>query len=244
MQTIGLIGGMSWESSAEYYRIINEAVKERLGGLHSAQVLLYSVDFAAIEELQHAGEWDQAGVILAKAAQSLERGGADFIILCTNTMHKVAAAVTEAVAIPFVHIADPTAARIKAARVGTVGLLGTRFTMEQEFYRGRLEGEHGLRVIVPGEADRATVHRIIYDELCLGQINEGSRAEYRRIMARFVERGAEAIILGCTEIMLLVGPDDASVPLFDTTRIHAEAAVELALANDRLSIENVTAIHV
>ena len=229
MQTIGLIGGMSWESSAEYYRLINEAVNDQLGGLHSAQVLLYSVDFAAIEELQHAGEWDRAGAILADAARRLERGGADFIILCTNTMHKVAAAITGAVTIPFVHIADPTAEQIRAGGYATVGLLGTRFTMEQEFYCGRLEGEHGLRVVVPDEADRATVHRIIYDELCLGQIEEESRAEYRRIMARLVERGAEAIILGCTEIMLLVGAADATVPLFDTTRLHAEAAVAFAL---------------
>lgn len=243
MKTIGLIGGMSWESSAEYYRIINEAVKGRLGGLHSAQLLLYSVDFAAIEALQHAGKWAEAGAILADAARRLERGGADFLILCTNTMHKVAAAITEAATIPLIHIADPTAARIKADDIGTVGLLGTRFTMEQAFYRGRLEAEHGLRVIVPGEVDRATVHRIIYDELCLGAINEESRAEYRRIMARLVARGAAGIILGCTEIGLLVGADDASVPLFDTTRLHAEAAVDLALGDDRLGVLNVAAIH-
>ena len=230
MKTIGLIGGMSWESSAEYYRIINEAVKGRLGGLHSAQILLYSVDFAAIEQLQHAEEWEQAGAILADVARCLERGGADFLLLCTNTMHKVAAAITDAVAIPFVHIADPTAARIKVGGYATVGLLGTRFTMEQEFYRGRLEREHGLRVIVPKVDDRAIVHRIIYEELCLGANNDDSRAEYRRIMARLVEQGAEAIILGCTEIGLLVGQGDATVPLFDTTRLHAEAAAELALA--------------
>jgi aspartate racemase len=243
MQTIGLIGGMSWESSAEYYRIINEAVKEQLGGLHSAQVLLYSVDFAAIEALQHAGAWDEAGAILADAARRLERGGADFLILCTNTMHKVAAAITGAVAIPFVHIADPTAEQIRASGYATVGLLGTRFTMEQEFYRGRLEGEHGLRVVVPEEDDRATVHRIIYDELCLGQIKEESRAEYRRIMARLVERGAEAIILGCTEIMLLVSAPDATVPLFDTTRLHAEAAVALALRGRDDARLNIASAH-
>jgi aspartate racemase len=229
MKTIGLIGGMSWESSAEYYRIINEAVKEQLGGLHSAQVLLYSVDFAAIEKLQHAGEWDQAGAILAEAAQRLERGGADFILLCTNTMHKVAAAITGAVTIPFVHIADPTAAAIRAGGFSRIGLLGTRFTMEQEFYRGRLEQDHGLQVLVPGDDDRETVHRVIYDELCLGVIREESRAEYRQVIARLVEQGAEAIILGCTEIMLLVSVDDASVPLFDTTRLHAESAAQLAL---------------
>ncbi len=229
MKTIGLIGGMSWESSAEYYRIMNETVKARLGGLHSAQVLLYSVDFAEIEALQHAGEWEQAGQILAAAAQRLERGGADFLILCTNTMHKVAPAITAAVSIPFVHIAEPTAAKIKAGGYQTIGLLGTRFTMEQDFYRGWLEAQHGLTVIVPDEADRATVHRVIYEELVLGQIIDSSRDAYRKIMAKLVERGAEAIILGCTEIMLLVGPDEATVPLFDTTGIHAETAVDLAL---------------
>ncbi len=230
MKTIGLIGGMSWESSAEYYRLINEAVKERLGGLHSAQLLLYSVDFAAIERLQHAGDWDAAGAILADAARRLERGGADFLILCTNTMHKVADAITQSVTIPFVHIADPTATAIRAAGVGTIGLLGTRFTMEQEFYRGRLAGQYGLRVLVPDEADRETIHRIIYDELCLGTLREESRAAYRAIMARLVAQGAAGIILGCTEITLLMDGTDATVPLFDTTRLHAEAAAQLALA--------------
>jgi aspartate racemase len=229
MRTIGLIGGMSWESSAEYYRIVNETVKGRLGGLHSAQVLLYSVDFAKIEELQHAGEWDQAADILVDAAQRLERGGADLLVLCTNTMHKVADRITNAVGLPFVHIADPTAARIKAAGFATIGLLGTSFTMEQEFYRGRLTGQHGLTVLVPDKADRAVVHRVIYDELCLGIVRDESREAYRQIMARLVERGAQAIILGCTEIMLLVGDGDATVPLFDTTRIHAETAAALAL---------------
>jgi len=236
MKTSGLIGGMSWESSAEYYRIINEAVKAQLGGLHSAQILLYSVDFAAIERLQHAGEWEQAGAILVDAARRLERGGADFLLLCTNTMHKVAAAITDAVAIPFIHIADPTAAQIKVAGYTRIGLLGTRFTMEQEFYRGRLEHDHGLRVLIPGEDDRATVHRVIYDELCLGIIREESREEYRQIMARLVEQGAEAIILGCTEIMLLVGAADATVPLFDTTRLHAESAAKLALEANTATI--------
>jgi aspartate racemase len=229
MRTIGLIGGMSWESSAEYYRIVNEAVKGRLGGLHSAQVLLYSVDFAQIEELQHAGEWEQAADILVDAARRLERGGADFLVLCTNTMHKVADSITDAVALPFVHIADPTAAQIKEAGFATIGLLGTAFTMEQEFYKGRLTGQHGLTVLVPDEDDRALVHRVIYDELCLGIVREESREAYRQVMARLVERGAQAIILGCTEIMLLVGDDDATVPLFDTTRIHAETAAALAL---------------
>lgn len=229
MRTIGLIGGMSWESSAEYYRIVNETVKARLGGLHSAQVLLYSVDFAAIEELQHAGEWDRAADILVDAARRLERGGADFIVLCTNTMHKVADQIAGAVAIPFVHIADPTAAQIKAAGFTTIGLLGTRFTMEQDFYRGRLTGQHGLTVLVPDDADRAVIHRVIYEELCLGVIRDDSRDAYRAIMARLVEQGAQAIILGCTEIMLLVGEGDATVPLFDTTRLHAETAAALAL---------------
>ena len=234
MKTIGLIGGMSWDSSAEYYRLINEAVKERLGGLHSAQLLLYSVDFAAIERLQHRGDWDAAGAILADAARRLERGGADFLLLCTNTMHKVADAITGAVSIPFVHIADPTATAIRTAGVGTIGLLGTRFTMEQEFYRGRLEGQDGLRVLVPDAADREAVHRIIYDELCLGIISEESRAAYRAIMARLVAQGAEGIILGCTEITLLVSAADATVPLFDTTRLHAEAAALLALTETPL----------
>ena len=229
MRTTGLIGGMSWESSAEYYRIVNETVKARLGGLHSAQVLLYSVDFAAIEELQHAGEWDRAADILVDAARRLERGGADFIVLCTNTMHKVADQIAGAVAIPFVHIADPTAAQIKAAGFTTIGLLGTRFTMEQDFYRGRLTGQHGLAVLVPDDADRAVIHRVIYDELCLGTIRDDSRDAYRAIMARLVAQGAQAIILGCTEIMLLVGDGDATVPLFDTTRLHAETAAALAL---------------
>jgi aspartate racemase len=229
MRTIGLIGGMSWESSAEYYRIVNETVKARLGGLHSAQVLLYSVDFAAIEELQHAGEWDRAADILVDAARRLERGGADFIVLCTNTMHKIADQIAGAVAIPFVHIADPTAAQIKAAGFTTIGLLGTRFTMEQDFYRGRLTGQHGLTVLIPDDADRAVIHRVIYEELCLGVIRDDSRDAYRAIMARLVEQGAQAIILGCTEIMLLVGEGDATVPLFDTTRLHAETAAALAL---------------
>ena len=232
MKTIGLIGGMSWESSAEYYRLINEAVKERLGGLHSAQLLLYSVDFAPIERLQHLGDWDAAGAILADAARRLERGGADFLLLCTNTMHRVADAITGSVDIPLVHIADPTATAIRDAGIGTVGLLGTRFTMEQDFYRGRLEREYGLRVLVPDAADRETVHRIIYDELCLGTIREESRAAYRAIMARLVAQGAQGIILGCTEITLLVSAPDATVSLFDTTRLHAEAAAALAMTSD------------
>lgn len=229
MKTIGLLGGMSWESTVPYYRQINEAVKARLGGLHSAKVVLYSVDFAEIERLQHQGDWAAAGALLADAARALERAGADFIVLCTNTMHKVAPAIEAAVKIPLLHIADPTAAAIHDAGLHRVGLLGTRFTMEQDFYRGRLAGQHGIEVLVPEEDDRDLVHRVIYEELCLGRIDEPSRQAYREVMRRLVERGVQGIILGCTEISMLVGARDASVPLFDTTRIHAEAAVARAL---------------
>ncbi len=230
MKTIGLIGGMSWESTVPYYRQINEGVKDRLGGLHSAKLVLYSVDFHEIERLQHSGDWQAAGQVLGEAARSLERAGADFLVLCTNTMHKVAASIEAAVEIPLLHIADATGAEIRRAGHSVVGLLGTRFTMEQAFYRDRLRDSYGLQVLVPGEEDRQVVHRVIYDELCLGVTNAASRAEYRRIMSDLVSRGAQAIILGCTEISLLVGPQDASVPLFDTTAIHARAAVEEALA--------------
>ncbi|WP_336777801.1 aspartate/glutamate racemase family protein [Pantoea sp. USHLN256] len=229
MKVIGLIGGMSWESTALYYRIINEQVKQQLGGLHSARSLMYSVDFHEIEKLQAAGEWQKAGEILAAAAISLEKGGADFIVLCTNTMHKVAQQITDAVNIPLLHIADATAQRIRQAGVKKVGLLATAFTMEQEFYKGRLH-RSGIEVLVPEAAERKVVHDIIYQELCLGVIRNESRARYREIIAGLVEQGAEAIILGCTEITLLVKPEDASVPLFDTTLIHAEDAVKLALS--------------
>ncbi len=228
-QVIGLLGGMSWESSAQYYRLINEGVRSRLGGLHSARCLMWSFDFAEVEALQHAGRWDDATALLIDAARRLERGGADFLVICTNTMHRMADAVQAATGIPLLHIADPTAERIKAAGFTRVGLLGTAFTMEQDFYRGRLTRDHGLDVLVPGEMDRATVHRVIYDELVQGRAEPASRDAYRAIIARLVERGAEAIILGCTEIMLLVTDADSSVPLFDTTSIHAEAAVERAL---------------
>jgi aspartate racemase len=231
MKTMGLIGGMSWESTLGYYRLVNEGVKRRLGGLHSARLVLYSVDFDAIERLQRAGDWDAAGVMLAQAARALERAGAEFLVLCTNTMHKVAPAIEAAVAIPLLHIADPTAAAIEAAGCTRVGLLGTRFTMEQAFYRDRLR-ERGLDVLVPDEAARERVHRVIYDELCLGVVREESRAAYRDIMRELVARGAEAIILGCTEIALLVGAADAAVPLFDTTALHAQAAVDASLADD------------
>lgn len=229
MKVIGLIGGMSWESSAEYYRIVNERVRDRLGGLHSARCLMWSFDFAEIEALQHAGRWDEAAALLVEAARRLERGGADFLVLCTNTMHRMADELQAAVGIPLLHIADPTALRIKAAGLRRVGLLGTAFTMEQAFYKGRLVARHGLEVLVPDGVDRALVHRVIYDELVQGVVDPGSRAAYRDIIARLVAGGAEAVILGCTEIMLLVRPEDSAVPLFDTTTIHAEAAVAMAI---------------
>jgi aspartate racemase len=229
MKTIGLIGGMSWESSIEYYRIINEETKKRLGGLHSAKSVMVSVDFAEIETLQHEGRWDEAGQMLAKVAQDVERGGADLLVLCTNTMHKVADEMQASVHIPLLHIADATAQRIKAAGLTRVGLLGTRFTMEQDFYKGRLVEKHGLEVLTPDEIEREIVHCVIYDELCLGLIQDESREAYQRIMAGLIERGAQGIILGCTEIELLVHAEDCAVPLFPTTRIHAEAAVEYAL---------------
>lgn len=230
MKTIGLIGGMSWESTVPYYRQINETIKDRLGGLHSAKIILYSVDFHEIERLQHEGDWDAAGAVLAQAARSLEGAGADFLVLCTNTMHKVAPGIEAAVRIPLLHIADPTAVALKRAGHATVGLLGTRFTMEQAFYRDRLSERHGLRVIVPGPQDRETIHRIIYQELCLGVVTAASRSEYRRVIESLASQGAQAIILGCTEISLLVNQQDSAVPLFDTTAIHALAAAEKALA--------------
>ena len=229
MKTIGLIGGMSWESTVPYYRQINETIRKRLGGLHSAKIVLYSVDFHDIERLQHAGDWDAAGSALALAARALEAAGADFLVLCTNTMHKVAPAIEAAVAIPLFHIADPTADEIREAGFSSVGLLGTRFTMEQDFYRERLRERHGLKVLVPPPDDRAVIHRVIYDELCLGKIVPESRSAYRRVMAALEARGAQAIILGCTEISLLVDQADATVPLFDTTAIHACRAAEFAL---------------
>ena len=231
VKTIGLIGGMSWESTVPYYRQVNETIKEHLGGLHSAKVVLYSVDFHEVERLQHAGDWDAAGALLADAARSLQAAGADFLVLCTNTMHKVAHAIEGAVNIPLFHIADPTAEEIKRAGYSRIGLLGTRFTMEQAFYKDRLRERHGLDVIVPAQQDRDIVHRIIYEELCLGRIVDGSRDEYRRIIAGLVEQGAQAIILGCTEISLLVAQQDAAVPLFDTTAIHARKAAEWALTS-------------
>ncbi len=229
MKIIGLIGGMSWESTVTYYQQINEAIKAQLGRLHSAKLVLYSVDFHEIERLQHAGDWDAAGKLLADAARALESAGADFLVLCTNTMHKVAPAIEAAVRIPLLHIADPTGDAIKRAGLSCVGLLGTRFTMEQAFYRDRLRERHGLTVVIPGDDDCEIVHRVIYEELCLGQIKPESRDEYRRIIAALISQGAEGIILGCTEISLLVGPADADVPLFDTTALHAQHAAKRAL---------------
>ena len=229
MKTIGLIGGMSWESTIPYYRLIYEGIKQRLGGLHSAKLILHSVDFDEIEHLQRRGDWNAAGALLARSAQLLEAAGADLIVLCTNTMHKVAPAIESAISIPLLHIADATATAVKAAGIRRVGLLGTRFTMEQDFYVGRLTERHGLEVMIPPAPERDEVHRIIYDQLCLGQILPASRDIYRGVMTQLVGRGAQAIILGCTEIALLVGDGDSPVPLFDTAAIHARSAVDMAL---------------
>jgi len=230
MLRIGLLGGMSWESTAEYYRLLNQLVAERLGGLHSADLVLASVDFAVVEEMQAAGRWDEAGELLAREAALLQGAGAGFVMICTNTMHKVADRVQEALDVPLLHLADATAAAVMGAGVRRVGLLGTAFTMEQAFYRDRLVS-HGLEVLVPGAEDRALVHRVIYDELCRGVVRPGSRAEYDRVIAGLVDDGAEGVVLGCTEIELLVDPEGPTpVPLFPTTRLHCEAAVALALA--------------
>ncbi|MFA6230880.1 MAG: aspartate/glutamate racemase family protein [Rhodanobacter sp.] len=230
MKTMGLIGGMSWESTASYYRLINQAVKARLGGLHSASLLLHSVDFAGIEQLQRAGDWDAAGAQLAQAARGLQAAGAGALLICANTMHKVAPAIASAVQIPLLHVVDATAAAVRRAGLQRVGLLGTRFTMEQPFYVERLQ-QQGLDVLLPDAAGRAMVHRVIYEELCQGVLRAGSRDDYRRVMAALVAQGAEGIILGCTEIALLVDASDAAVPLFDTTELHAQAAVDWALAD-------------
>ncbi|MFM5156681.1 aspartate/glutamate racemase family protein [Aeromonas veronii] len=232
MKCIGLLGGMSWESTVSYYQALNRGVRAQLGGLHSARVLLNSVNFAGIERLQHAGDWPATARLLAAEARKLQDGGADFLLIGTNTMHKVAPEIEAAIDIPLLHIADATAAKLRADGITRVGLLGTRFTMEQDFYKGRLQERFGLAVLVPDEAGRERVHRIIYDELCLGEIRESSRAEYLAIIEGLAAAGAEAVILGCTEIALLVGDARAAVPLYDTTAIHAEAAVALALAAD------------
>ena len=227
---IGLIGGLSFESSAEYYRLINEGVRDRLGGLRSARCLMWSFDFGEIEALQHAGDWDQATALMIEAAERLEAGGADFFLICSNTMHRMADAVAAAVKIPLLHIVDPTGERIAASAIKRVGLLGTAFTMEQDFFKGRLAQNFGIDVLVPDAADRALVHRVIYDELVQGKIEAASRRAYRDVIARLVERGAQGVVLGCTEIMLLIRQQDSAVPLFDTTRLHVEAAVARALA--------------
>jgi aspartate racemase len=229
MKTIGLLGGMSWESSALYYRLINQGVRDEAGGLHSAPCVMSSVDFAVIEGLQTRGSWDEAGELLAREAAALESIGADCIVLCTNTMHKVADAITSAVSVPMLHVVDVTAAAIQAAGVGTIALIGTRFTMEESFYRDRL-AEHGLSVLVPPSDDRQVVNDVIYEELVRGEISPQSRDAYHAIIERLVERGAEGVILGCTEIELLVDPDDCPVPAFPTTRLHARPAVEFALS--------------
>lgn len=230
MKTVGLLGGMSWESTVPYYRTVNRVVGERLGGFHSAKMIVYSVDFHEIEQCQHAGQWTEAGTILVAAARAVQRAGADFLVLCTNTMHKLAPQLEAAVDLPLLHIADATATRVKAAGLRRMGLLGTRFTMEEEFYRGRLEGRHGLEMLVPPAEERATVHRIIYDELCHGRVLEQSRLLYQRVVSGLIQRGAEGVILGCTEIGLLLRPEDAEIPLFDTAEIHAEEAARYALA--------------
>lgn len=230
MKTIGLLGGMSWESTQSYYQALNIGVRQRLGGLHSARILLYSVDFADIEQLQHQGRWAETATLLGSAAQALQAGGADFMLLCTNTMHKVAAEVAGSVDIPLLHIADATAERLKKDGIGKVGLLGTRFTMEQDFYKNRLTERYGIEVLIPAEPQRQLVHQVIYQELCLGNINPVSRQQYLAIIQQLFEAGAEAVILGCTEIALLVQQADTAVPLYDTTALHAEAAIALALA--------------
>ncbi|TFG65324.1 MAG: aspartate/glutamate racemase family protein [Gemmatimonadales bacterium] len=234
MKTIGLIGGMSWESTVHYYRIINESVRDALGGLHSAKIVLYSVDLHQMEKLQAAGSWDKAAQVLASVAVTLESAGAELLVICTNTMHNVAPAIEAAVGIPLLHIADPTADAIKAAGLARVGLLGTRFTMEQDFYRDRLETLHGIEVLIPGPDDRETVHHVIYQELCRGVLDDASRTAYRAVIQRLVEAGAQAIILGCTEIGMLVQPSDSAVPLFDTTELHARAAARWAMSDEEM----------
>ena len=230
MRTIGLIGGMSWESSAEYYRLINQQVRDRLGPLRSAKLLIYSVDFGPVEQAQHAGRWDDAAAILVDAARRLEAGGADCVVLCTNTMHKVAGQIQSAIDVPFLHIADPAAQAALDTGALRVGLLGTAFTMEQDFLKARLTAK-GLTVLVPEAEERQAMHRIIFDELCVGVISEASRQVYQRVIEALTERGAQAIILGCTEIGLLIKPEHSALPLLDTTELHAQAAVAFALGD-------------
>ena len=229
MKTLGLLGGLSWESSAEYYRLINQGVRDALGPTHSAQILLWSFNFAELEAMQHAGDWPTLTARMVDAARRLEAAGADTLLICSNTMHQCASAIEEQTAIPLLHIIDPTAQAIRAAGLTRIGLIGTRFTMERDFYKGRLADHHGLDVIVPDAEDRAEVHRVIYQELVAGRIESSSREAYRGIIGRLVARGAQAIVLGCTEIMLLIGAQDSPVPLFDTTVLHAGGAVRVAL---------------
>lgn len=229
MKTIGLLGGMSWESTASYYSAINSGVKQQLGGLHSAKIAMVSVDFSEIEQLQHQGDWEGTAEILCDAAQSVEAAGADFLLVCTNTMHKVAPAIEQAVSIPLIHIADATAEQLKRDGVQRVGLLGTRFTMEQDFYKGRLSEQFGIEVLVPEEGERNIVHDVIYNQLCQGEIRDDSRLQYLAIIEEMAARGAEAVILGCTEIALLVQQEHTDVALYDTTTIHARTAVNLAI---------------
>jgi len=230
MKTIGMLGGMSWESTTSYYQAVNEGIKASLGGLHSAKICLHSVDFAEIEALQHLGDWEGTADILSKAALSIQAGGAEFLIICTNTMHKVAPQIERHLSIPILHIADATAEQLKRDGITRVGLLGTRFTMEQDFYKGRLTANFGIEVLVPDASDQAIIHDVIYHELCLGKVLDASKVEYLRIIDKLYAQGAEAVILGCTEIALLVQQADTSVPLYDTTAIHAAATVELALS--------------
>ncbi len=231
MKTIGLLGGMSWESTSGYYRAINTGVKEKLGGLHSAKIALYSVDFEPIEKLQHSGNWQGTAEMLSQAAQKIELAGADFLLICTNTMHKVAPQIAQAINIPLLHIADATAEVLVNKGIKTVGLLGTAFTMEQDFYKGRLKDHYGLNVLTPNEADRKIVHNVIYQELCLGNSTTASKTQYLRIIASLAASGAEAVILGCTEIGMLVAQADTKIPLLDTTYIHAQKAIEWALSD-------------
>ena len=231
MKIIGLLGGMSWESSIEYYRIINETVRKRLGGLHSAKSLMYSVDFADIELLQEKGRWNEATALMIDGAERLERGGADFLLICTNTMHKMADAVEAQIQIPLLHIADATADMLKARDIKQIGLLGTKFTMEQDFYKGRLTEKHGLKVLVPDQEEREIIHRVIYDELCVGVVSASSKKAFKQVIHKLAERDAEGVILGCTEIGLLIGEKDSPVPVFDTAKIHAVAAVAYALSD-------------
>jgi len=230
MKTIGLVGGMSWESTQEYYRIINQRVKERAGGFHSAKVVLYSVDFDEVESRQHQGRWEELIALMIDAAQRVERAGAECLLICTNTMHLMADAVQDSIRIPLLHIVDVTAEAVKARGFGRVALLGTRFTMEKDFYKGRLQKKHGLEVLIPEEQDRALIHAILYDELCLGKISDESKKVLQGIIAKLEDRGAQGIILGCTEIPLLVKQADYEIPLFDTTTLHAEAAVDFSLS--------------